>query len=162
MGRSVGTVFADLTIASAVNVSIYPLSGGSGSCGAMDDVEACALDATGCVGGCSGDAAKKVTAFISCLEQGWSENNCPGGDAKGRTCLQTADIDADAYDKCRADSTHISDIHRFIDDAGSFVTMFPKVIIGGHSSMFPPEAPDEIREALCDAGVTAACGTVMV
>jgi len=162
MAQAVGAVFADKDIAAAVNFSGFPLSGGGGvGCVAMDDNEACALDAAGCIGGCTGDALEKIAAFVSCNEKGWHEFLCTGGDSKSSGCVESAGIDADAYQKCKGDASRIKAIHEQLDAAGAKVHSFPKVTIAGHDhSMAQDEA--SLKQALCKEGVQPACGSFTV
>jgi len=159
VAQAVGPVFADTDIAAAVNFHAMPLSGGGGEgCDSMDDNEACAISAAGCVDGCSGAAATKITAFLSCNEEGWHEDMCSGGDAKSSGCISSSGLDKASFDACKANSTQLEAIHEKFDDAGMFVRSFPKITINGHNHPFAQDAAS-LKAALCEEGVEAACSS---
>lgn len=159
MAKAVGPVFDDAAIAAAVDFRAMPLSGGGGvGCGAMDDNEACAISAAGCEDGCSGDAAAKIAAFLSCNEQGWHEFVCSGGDAQSSGCVSSADLDKASFDACKANSTQLEAIHAKFDAAGAGVHSFPKVTINGHDHSRAQDTAS-MKAALCKEGVQAACGS---
>jgi len=159
VAQAVGPVFADADIAAAVNFHAMPLSGGGGvGCDSMDDNEACAISAAGCEDGCSGGAATKISAFLSCNEEGWREDKCSGGDAKSSGCVSSAGLGKASFDACKANSTQLEAIHAKFDDAGSSVHSFPKITINGHNHPFAQDAAS-LKAALCEEGVQAACSS---
>lgn len=130
-------------------------------CGAMDDIEACALDATGCVDGCSGASAQQLSAFVTCLETGWVEMFCSGGAKKADTCVAQAKIDKDKFTTCQGDKAKIASIHAHINALGNNVHSFPKVTIGGKDASNSQDSKS-ILAKLCSAGVQGACGKTAV
>jgi len=158
-------VFKDIAVANAVDVSIYPMGGGKPKdCAAAEPVEICAVHASDCVGGCSGAAAQKITAFFSCFEDGWKENECVGGDSKAAKCLASSGIDKTKHADCKSDSELIKQLQgKFQQAAKGRIHSFPTVYIDGKelsatSSEFPWDE-QLLRKALCKVGVSAACGS---
>lgn len=164
MARAVGPVFADAEIAKAVNFSAFPLTGGSlpfGGCDAADDSEACAHYASDCVDGCTGPTLQKLTAFYSCLEHGWIEMFCAGGDSKANTCIASSGVDHDKFTSCKSDKALLQKIQAQFNSAGSRVHSFPKVLINGKDASMAQD-PKSLRAKLCSAGVQAACESAVL
>ena len=54
MANASGSVFAKDGVADAVNLTFVPLpGGGSAACQQSDGIDACAIYAAGCIGGCT-------------------------------------------------------------------------------------------------------------
>lgn len=171
MGHSVGHVLTP-DVAAAVNFTFWPVSWDkikhTGSCPIATDAEACALEAGGCVGGCTGARAAGLATFITCFEKKFSgrTGECTGSDTQDTPCISSAGIDPAAYAACRADSTKLNRLRRSIDLArnpnGTIPDTVPDIWIAGES-----RCPDVwsrkcgskkgLKKALCDAGVQAAC-----
>jgi len=130
-------------------------------CKAMDDIEACALDATNCVDGCTGASAQQLGAFVTCLEIGWVEMLCSGGAKKGDTCIETAKIDKSKFASCKTDQSKIQNIHDHINSVGKNVHSFPKVLIDGKDASQAQDSKS-ILQKLCSVGVQAACSKTVV
>lgn len=74
MAKTIGPVFNDSDVSSAVNFTFFPLPGGPGlGCAAADNADACALSAAGCESGCTGENAAALAAFSSCYEGTFKE-----------------------------------------------------------------------------------------
>ena len=69
MANASGSVFAKDGVADAVNLTFVPLpGGGSAACQQADGVDACAIYAAGCIGGCTGASAATLGKFAGCFE----------------------------------------------------------------------------------------------
>jgi len=160
VARTVGPVFKDIAVANAVNFSAYPSGGGSGEdCRAAEDVETCAIYASDCVGGCTGAAVQKITAFFSCFEAGWKENSCLGGDSKAAKCLKSSGINHTKHAKCKSDSGLIKQLTAKFHKVGKDrkVSRFPACYLDGKDVQMSSFDPQSLRKALCGVGVNAAC-----
>lgn len=156
-------MFKDIAVANAVNVSIYPMGGGKASdCAAAEPVEICAVHASDCVGGCTGAAAKKITAFFSCFEDGWKENQCEGGDSDSQAakCLASSGIDKTKHANCKSDSGLIKHLQAtFKQLAKGRIHFFPTIWLDGKKlpTTSIPFDQNSLRKELCKVGVSAAC-----
>lgn len=130
---------------------------GVSGCAYADEVEACAVSASKCVGGCSGTALTALTSFLSCFEKGWIEGVCTGAKTKGNTCVSSAGIDSDAFSTCMSSPSTISDLQKQFAKEGANVNMFPKVTINGKDYSDDAQDQSDLDKALCSSGVEAAC-----
>ncbi len=161
-----GPVFNDSAIAKEVNFSYVPLpdsvsdSRNGDLCAYGDQVEACALDVTGCLNGCSGDALTKLSSFVTCFEKSWVEMMCDGAKTKASTCAESSGIDSDKLTQCLSTDSKVKQLEEELSnmDPGN-LRVYPTVKIGtstknqGDSS----QDPTDLKKALCSQGVTAAC-----
>lgn len=166
MGKTVGPVFEDAKIASAVSFTYYPLpddtmmaneTGGMSGCSYADQVEACVVSATGCVDGCSGDSLTKLTSFISCYEKKFVEMICTEAKTNVEGCLGDSGVDLEKYNTCFSSPSTISSLQKKFADAGKNVMSFPKVTIAGKVRSNDAQDQKDLKKALCTAGVQAAC-----
>eukprot|EP00746_Dinoflagellata_sp_MGD_P006876 gnl/MRDRNA2_/MRDRNA2_113561_c0_seq1.p1 gnl/MRDRNA2_/MRDRNA2_113561_c0~~gnl/MRDRNA2_/MRDRNA2_113561_c0_seq1.p1 ORF type:complete len:134 (+),score=19.65 gnl/MRDRNA2_/MRDRNA2_113561_c0_seq1:318-719(+) len=132
----------------------------------MDEVHACSLSASGCVGGCVGEPLQKISAFFSCLEVGWDECLCTGGESRANSCITKALIDTEVYSKCRSNPSEIQRIYKQVNDeyaAGKYPRHWlPEVYISGKDVSNNVSTQDGWKKALCTAGVSAACGGIVL
>ena len=81
MANASGSVFAKAGVADAVNLTFVPLpGGGSAECQQSDGIDACAIYAAGCIGGCTGASAATLGKFAGCFEgapRKWPRNSAP-------------------------------------------------------------------------------------
>jgi len=131
-------------------------------CAAAEPVEICAVHASDCVGGCTGAAAQKITAFFSCFEDGWKENECVGGDSKVAKCLASSGIDQTKHGNCKSDSGLIQQLQaKFHQAAKGRVHLYPTVYLD--AKLFDPKSTpydaQTLRKDLCKVGVGAACSS---
>lgn len=134
-----------------------PPPGGPPGCKHADEADACALHVTGCIHGCTADAAVALASYASCYEGGFHEGMCTGAEKKDKTCAATAGIDADKFAACLADASLIKKIQADVFSRGANVDMFPKVTIGGFPASNKAQDEASFKEALCKHGVKPAC-----
>ena len=161
MARTVGQVFNDSDIAAGLNFTMIPCAGGGGpACEQSDVIEACALDATGCVGGCTGEAALKLSKFVGCFEHNFTEGG-PGATcvpADAAKCTAYAGI-ADEHAACMSSSSRKKQVADWgaIETASAKLHFFPTVKIDGKMDGSKAQDPTKLRSELCKAGLAAAC-----
>ena len=145
-------------ITAGVNFTMVPCAGGGGSaCELSDVIEACALDATGCLGGCSGEAAAKLGSFVGCFEHNFNESHTP-------VCVP-ADVDKctaqagikDEHDRCMQSPGRRASAASYIaaQTKAANPRFFPTVLVAGKHAN--PQNSTTLKSVLCDAGVKAAC-----
>ena len=130
-------MFNDTAIAAQVNFSYFPLpdsmddvsNGDAFTYG--DQVEACALDTTGCFGsGCTGESLTKLASFVSCYEHSWMEMMCVGSKTKAVSCAKSSGIDSDKLNACLNDSAKVKQLEEELNAADPGVRMYTTVKIG--------------------------------
>lgn len=150
----------DGNITSELNLTIVPCAGGGGSaCELADKYEACALDATNCIGGCTGDAALTLTTFISCFEHRFNESSkqvCHPED--GPKCAAKAGITSD-LNKCMNSPSRYQKVAQWIETKTkeAHLNFFPTVKIGGKMDGDKAQNSTQLKSELCAQGVKAAC-----
>ena len=120
-----------------MNFSYFPLpdsvddvSNGD-ACSYGDQVEACALDTTGCFGsGCTGKSLTQLASFVSCYEHSWVEMMCVGSKTKAVSCAKSSGIDSDKLNACLNDSSKVKKLEEELNAADPGVRMYPTVKIG--------------------------------
>ena len=112
--------------------SVDDVSSNGNTCAYGDQVEACALDLTGCLGdGCTGEALMKLSSFVSCFEKSWVEMMCVGAKTKASTCAESSGIDSDKLSACLNDSSKVKQLEQELNnmDPGN-LRQYPTVHIG--------------------------------
>lgn len=144
-----------------MNFSYFPLpdSDSNGdACSYGDQVEACALDTTGCFGsGCSGESLMKLASFVSCYEHSWVEMMCVGSKTKASACAKSSGIDSDKLNACLNDSAKVKKLEEELTASDPGVRMYPTVKIGKKDESDNSQDPSDLKKALCSQGVEAAC-----
>ena len=128
-------------------------------------IEACALHASGCIGGCAGARAKKLAAFLGCFVQGGqlqSSNATFEGKCYPKskdTCLASSGVDSNKTNVCINTKKQYEAVMAGLARASKHVQTFPHATVGGKLLPQAPEKADEanLKRALCHAGVNAAC-----
>lgn len=123
-------------------------------CSPAEDVAVCARYASNCTHSCSGKSLQNLVSFYPCFEEGFSECKCVGGSdvSRASTCLASSGLAADTYAKCKSDPAMLKSLkEQFNSDRYG-----KGVVINGK------ECPDcysveNLRKALCSAGVKEAC-----
>jgi len=134
-------------------------------------IEACALHATDCLGGCTGVAAHKLVSFLGCfvagehppaasvVEEGAhaAEGTCTPN-AKGK-CVASSGIDRQKHAACVADKATHKAVMEEVWRKSRKIQTFPNCKVNG--KLLPQEdekaAEHTLKTALCKAGASAAC-----
>ena len=142
-------------VAAGVNLSFVPIpGGGSAACQQSDGVDACAIYAAGCIGGCTGKAAETLAAFAGCFEGTFTEHNCYP--ERAPPCVTSSGLNQSAYDECSADPS--GPARQAVDAWIATVPDprgYPYVTLDGVRASVG--RADMMAAALCKAGVQAAC-----
>ena len=167
MAKAVGPTFSDTpAIAAQVNFTFLPMPdsldpdpppGGPKGCKEADKVDACALHVTGCIHGCTADAAVKLASFVACYEGSFKEGVCPGAESKDTKCIESAGITKSDFESCLSDDDLVKQIQTDVYGRGQDVNSFPRVTIGGFPASMQSQDPQDFQKALCKHGVDAAC-----
>ena len=139
---------------------MVPIFGGAGAdCEESDTIEACALDATGCIGGCTAESAHLLASFVGCFEKNFSEGSTPPCFPKDATrCAFEVGLSA-GIDRCLKSPERQKVAADWIAAAAAAADpkFFPTVLIDGEMDSDKAQNATQLQEALCAAGVSAAC-----
>ena len=121
-------------------------------------IEACVLKASGCLGGCVGASAGRLASFLGCFVKGERDRGVCQPDAKDR-CLASAGISANATNACMDDKEQYEPVMAALVKQSRRVQTYPHTVVNGKLLPQDTVKNDEadLRKALCDAGIKAAC-----
>ena len=164
MARTIGDVFTD-DIVPGLNFTFLPVPGGGGKdCERADVFEACAIDATNCVGGCTGKTARQLAGFVSCFEHSFNESsrehNCDIRFDVGTKCAVAAGIHA-GMETCLASPDRQKKVTAWINAtqaaASPKIQFWPWVHVNGKLDSDAAQNTTNLKKELCTAGLKAAC-----